>query len=70
MKDDIGRFAVCTAGRIGRVTKIERTTDARRLYVGVGLDGSPWQSTQPRFIADADVAIIREALRLGGTSGV
>lgn len=42
----VGLYCVNIAGRIGRVTGVERTA-TRTTYVGEGIDGLHWQSDAP-----------------------
>ena len=47
----LGRWAVCSAGKLGRITGWQYPG----VWIGVGLDGRPWQSTAPRFIAPNEI---------------
>ena len=51
----IGNVAQCRAGRLGVVYKIvaKRGHKVRELYAGIGLDGKPWQSNSPHYIAES-----------------
>lgn len=61
MKNKIGRYAVCGAGRIGKIEKVSRLG-----FAGTGLDGKPWVSRTPRMIRASQVQYLGIAGVLGG----
>lgn len=48
MTELIGRWAVCGAGRIGRIAQQKGDT-----YYGVALDGTNWRTICPHVLSDA-----------------
>lgn len=54
----LGNVCVCQHGIVGIVSEIKTsvsklTKEFVTLYKGVTLDGKPWQSVKPRFIANS-----------------
>jgi len=57
----IGKWAVCGAGRIGRIESRKQLAWGLA-WVGTGIDGHPWSSRDPRVICDGDAAALAESL--------
>jgi|2_EtaG_2_1085320.scaffolds.fasta_scaffold295300_2 hypothetical protein len=53
-KVEFGSVCACGHGKVGVVTKVENRRDVegvfRFLYIGVGFDGSHWQSKNPEVL--------------------
>lgn len=58
----IGRWAVCSKGRIGRIIR-RKQLEQGLSWVGVGLDGNPWASPNPQVIGDFDASILEGLAR-------
>ena len=56
----VGRWAVCSKGRIGRIEGRQVLTWGLS-WVGKGLDGRPWASQEPVLIAESDAGRLEEA---------
>lgn len=52
----IGRWGVCSQGRIGHIEGKEILPWGES-WVGTGLDGTPWASRNPTVICEKDVAL-------------
>lgn len=46
----IGRKARCAHGRVGIVERVTCDKKGRKLFIGRGLNGRKWQSTQPVWL--------------------
>lgn len=63
---NIGRWAVCGVGRLGRIEGREELPWGTA-WVGTGIDGRPWSSRNPHTLCDADAAFLSR-LTGGSTS--
>jgi len=48
-ENQIGRWAVCGAGKVGRIDRIDQTPTGP-LWSGVSIEGTPWQSKTPALL--------------------
>jgi len=55
--DLVGRWAVCGAGRIGRIEGRKELAWGVS-WVGTGLDGRPWASRNPRLVCEEEASAI------------
>lgn len=53
----VGRWAVCSQGRVGKIED-RKVLEWGPSWVGVGLDGRPWASRQPMVIAESDAILL------------
>ena len=55
----IGRLAVCSQGRIGRITG-RKELPWGLSWVGDGIDGKPWASREPRLLDESQERFVAE----------
>jgi hypothetical protein len=50
----VGHVARCRKGKLGVVTNIYKVTGSdAHIWKGIGLDGRPWQSQYPEYVANS-----------------
>lgn len=50
----IGNVALCSANKLGVVYRsVRNTTQCVITYFGIALDGTSWQSTSPKYVAES-----------------
>lgn len=61
-RSGVGRYALCSHGRIGVVQEIQKKSEGM-VYLGMGVfDGARWQSIKPRFLSIGDQIAITDVL--------
>ena len=68
---NIGKWAVCGISRLGKIHSVRRKevpkgdpVDPKPIYVGVGIDGTYWQSSQPKILKDDDQTVLDELIHV------
>lgn len=65
-KAKVGKWAVCMAGKIGRIEYATTDPVNGNLYSGTSLHGEAWQSSSPRVLCEKDQDCLNATFRRKG----